>query len=132
MPDQPPDPTAAGAADLDRDPSCLFCRIVAGEVPATKVHDDELVIGIRDVAPRAPTHVLFMPRAHIRSAAELTEADGPLLGRLFATAAEFARAEGIAPNGYRLVVNVGTWGGQTVNHLHVHLLGGRSMAWPPG
>jgi histidine triad (HIT) family protein len=125
---QTADPTAVS----DRDPGCLFCRIVAGEVPATKVHDDEVVIGIRDVAPRAPTHVLFMPRAHIRSAAELTEADGPLLGRLFAVAAQFARAEGITTNGYRLIVNVGRWGGQTVDHLHVHLLGGRSMSWPPG
>jgi histidine triad (HIT) family protein len=76
--------------------------------------------------------VLFMPRTHIASATELTEADGPLLGRLFATAAAFARAEGIADQGYRLVVNVGAWGGQTVDHLHVHLLGGRSMTWPPG
>jgi histidine triad (HIT) family protein len=115
-----------------RDADCLFCKIVAGEIPSARVHEDDAVIGIRDVAPRAPTHVLFMPRAHIRSAAELTEADGPLLGRLFAAAATFARDEGIAPNGYRLVVNVGTWGGQTVDHLHVHLLGGRSMAWPPG
>jgi histidine triad (HIT) family protein len=127
-----PDPTAGVAADLNRDPGCLFCRIVAGELPATKVHDDEVVIGIRDVAPRAPTHVLFMPRTHIRSVAELTEADGPLLARLFAAAAQFARAEGIATDGYRLVVNVGTWGGQTVDHLHVHLLGGRPMSWPPG
>ncbi len=69
---------------------------------------------------------------HIRSAAELTETDGPLLGRLFAAAAAFARAEGIETNGYRLVMNIGDWGGQTVDHLHVHLLGGRSMTWPPG
>jgi histidine triad (HIT) family protein len=76
--------------------------------------------------------VLFLPREHIRSAAELTEADGPLLGRLFAAAADFARTAGIADNGYRLVVNVGAWGGQTVDHLHIHLLGGRAMTWPPG
>lgn len=126
------DPTAARSPGRDRDPACLFCRIAAGELPATKVHDDEVVIGIRDIAPRAPTHVLFMPRTHIRSVAEVTEADGPLLGRLFAAAAEFARSEGIAAHGYRLVLNVGTWGGQTVDHLHVHLLGGRSMSWPPG
>ena len=115
-----------------RDPDCLFCKIVAGEIPSTQVHADDLVIGIRDIAPRAPTHVLFMPRTHIASVNELTEADGPLLGRLFAAAAAFARAEGIADNGYRLVVNVGRWGGQTVDHLHIHLLGGRSMTWPPG
>lgn len=121
-----------GGAGRGRDPNCLFCRIVADEIPATKVHDDEAIVGIRDVAPRAPTHVLFMPREHIRSAIELTEADGALLGRLFSVAADFARSEGIADNGYRIVANVGRWGGQTVDHLHFHLLGGRSMSWPPG
>lgn len=115
-----------------RDPDCLFCRIVAGEIPSTLIHADDHTVGIRDIAPRAPTHVLFMPRGHIRSAAELTEADGDMLGRLFAAAAAFARTEGIEANGYRLVMNVGDWGGQTVDHLHVHLLGGRSMTWPPG
>lgn len=115
-----------------RDPDCLFCRIIADEIPAELVHSDDLIVAIRDIAPRAPTHVLLLPRAHIRSAAELTEADGPLLGRLFAVAAEFARSAGIADQGYRMVLNVGRWGGQTVDHLHVHLLGGRSMSWPPG
>ena len=108
---------------------CLFCRIVAGEIPSTRVHDDDLVIAIRDIAPRAPTHVLLMPRQHIASAADLTEADAPLLGRLFAVAAELARTEGIADGGYRLISNVGRWGGQTVDHLHVHLMGGRSFSW---
>jgi histidine triad (HIT) family protein len=121
-----------GVAGPIRDPDCLFCRIVAGEIPSVRVHEDELVIGIRDVAPRAPTHVLFMPRTHIRSAADLTDTDGPLLGRLHCAAAAFARREGIAENGYRIVINVGAWGGQTVHHLHLHLLGGRSMTWPPG
>jgi histidine triad (HIT) family protein len=114
------------------DPTCLFCRIVAGEIPATRVHDDEAVIGIQDIAPRAPTHVLFLPREHIASAAELTQADGPLLGRLFEAAAGFATAQGLAGDGYRMVTNVGVWGGQTVAHLHFHLLGGRLMTWPPG
>ena len=118
--------------DRAPEPSCLFCRIVAGEIPSETVFADEVIIAIRDIAPRAPTHVLFMPRAHIRSAAELTEADGELIGRLFSAAAELARQEGIATNGYRLVVNVGSWGGQTVDHLHLHLLGGRPMTWPPG
>jgi len=122
---------AAGAGRA-ADPSCLFCRIVSGEIPATRVHEDEAVIGIRDVAPRAPTHVLFLPREHIVSAAELTQADGPMLGLLFGAAAAFARAQGLTEDGYRMVTNVGDWGGQTVGHLHVHLLGGRSMAWPPG
>jgi histidine triad (HIT) family protein len=111
---------------------CLFCRIGTGEVPATLVHEDDLVIAIRDIAPRAPTHVLLIPRAHIASAADLTEADGPMLGRLFEVGATVARDEGIADQGYRLVSNVGRWAGQTVEHLHVHLLGGRPFTWPPG
>lgn len=116
----------------ERDPDCLFCRIVAGEVPSPRLHEDDQVIAIRDIAPRAPTHILLIPRRHIRSALELTEVDGPLLGRLFATAADLARAEGIADAGFRLISNVGRWGGQSVDHLHVHLMGGRSFAWPPG
>ena len=118
--------------DATRADDCLFCRIVAREIPSTWVHDDELVIAIRDITPRAPTHILLMPRRHIPSAADLTDADGPLLGRLFATAADLARSEGIAEGGYRLISNVGRWGGQTVDHLHVHLMGGRSFTWPPG
>lgn len=111
---------------------CLFCRIIAGEVPATRVHADDLVVAIRDISPRAPTHILLMPREHVASAAELTEGHGPLLGRLFAVGAELARREGIAERGYRLVTNVGRESGQSVGHLHVHLLGGRRMGWPPG
>ena len=86
----------------------------------------------RDIAPRAPTHILVIPRRHIASAADLTETDGPLLGRLFAVAAGIAREEGIADDGYRIVTNVGRWGGQTVDHLHLHLMGGRPFVWPPG
>ena len=112
--------------------ACLFCRIVAGEIAATTVHADDLVIAIRDVAPRAPTHVLLLSREHIASAADLTEAHAALLGRLFAVAADLARSEGIAERGYRLTTNVGTWGGQSVPHLHVHLMGGRAFEWPPG
>jgi histidine triad (HIT) family protein len=111
---------------------CLFCKIAAGEVPSTMVHEDDLVVAIRDIAPRAPTHVLLMPRQHVASALDLTDADGPLLGRLFSVAAEIARQEGIAERGFRLVANVGRWGGQTVDHLHLHLMGGRSFDWPPG
>ena len=116
----------------ERDPECLFCRIVAGELPSTKVHESDGLIAIRDIAPRAPTHVLLITNDHIPSAADLTADDGPLLGRLFAAAAEIAREEGIAEQGYRIVSNVGRWGGQTVDHLHFHLMGGRSMTWPPG
>jgi histidine triad (HIT) family protein len=110
---------------------CLFCRIASGEIPVAKVHEDDLVFAIRDINPRAPTHVLVIPMAHVGSAADLTEADAPMLGRLFAVAAELARADGLE-GGWRLVSNVGPDAGQSVPHLHVHLLGGRAMAWPPG
>jgi len=111
---------------------CLFCRIIAGRIPSAQVHADDLVVAIRDIAPRAPTHLLILPRRHIASAADLGEADGALLGRLFGVAADLARSEGIAEAGYRLVMNVGRAGGQTVDHLHLHLMGGRPMTWPPG
>jgi histidine triad (HIT) family protein len=111
---------------------CLFCRIVTGELPSTKVHEDDLVLGIRDIAPRSPTHILLMPKRHIASALDLTDDDAPLVGRLFAVAADLARSEGIAGAGYRLVSNVGAWGGQSVDHLHIHLMGGRAFEWPPG
>lgn len=111
---------------------CLFCRMAADELPATRLYDDDEVFAIRDIAPRAPTHILLIPRRHIRSAVELTDADGPMLGRLFAVAADLARSEGVADDGYRLISNVGRWGGQSVDHLHVHLMGGRAFKWPPG
>lgn len=114
------------------DAACLFCKIVNDEIPSTRIHEDDLVIAFRDIAPRAPTHILLIPRRHIPSAVDLVEADGPLLGRLFGVAADIARSEGIADGGYRLVSNVGRWGGQTVDHLHFHLMGGRSFDWPPG
>jgi histidine triad (HIT) family protein len=113
-------------------PDCLFCRIVRGEIPSDKVYEDDLVLAFRDIAPRSPTHILVIPRQHIASAADLTDADGPMLGGLFAAIARIARDEGIADAGYRLVSNVGRWGGQTVDHLHVHLMGGRAFEWPPG
>jgi histidine triad (HIT) family protein len=115
-----------------RDPDCIFCRIVAGEIPSTSVAEDEQVIGIRDIAPRAPTHILVLPREHIPSAADLTDADSAVVGRIFAMAADIARSEGVSEGGYRIVTNVGTWGGQTVDHLHFHLMGGRPFTWPPG
>jgi len=111
---------------------CLFCRIVADEIPSTRVFEDDQIIAIRDIAPRAPTHILLIPRRHLASALDLTEADSPLVGRLFAIAADLARSEGIADGGYRLVSNVGRWGGQSVDHLHIHLMGGRPFEWPPG
>jgi histidine triad (HIT) family protein len=90
------------------------------------------VIAILDIAPKAPTHILVLPRDHIASAADLTDSDSPLVGHIFAVAAEIARSAGIAEGGYRVVTNVGTWGGQSVDHLHFHLMGGRPFAWPPG
>jgi histidine triad (HIT) family protein len=111
---------------------CLFCRIIAGEIPSTQLHNDGLVVAIRDIAPRAPTHILLLSREHIRSADELGERHAALLGRLFAVSSALARQEGIAEAGYRLVTNVGANGGQTVDHLHFHLMGGRPFSWPPG
>ena len=111
---------------------CLFCKIAAGEIPSTMVHEDDLVVAIRDIAPRAPTHILVMPREHVASAADLTEDHGLLLGRLFAVAADLARGEGIVDRGYRLTINVGSGAGQSVPHLHLHLMGGRAFGWPPG
>lgn len=114
-----------------RDPDCLFCRIVAGEIPSDRVHTDEDVIAIRDIAPRAPTHVLVIPRRHIPDAHALTVSDGDLLAKLFTVVRQVADAAKLQ-NGYRLVTNVGPESGQTVFHLHFHLLGGRPMGWPPG
>ncbi|HKG55792.1 MAG TPA: histidine triad nucleotide-binding protein [Candidatus Limnocylindrales bacterium] len=114
------------------EPGCLFCRIVAGELPATKVHEDDLVLGIRDINPVAPTHILLLPKSHVASVADLTSADAEVLGALFAAAAALARSEDIEERGYRVVTNVGRDAGQSVDHLHFHLLGGRPMSWPPG
>jgi histidine triad (HIT) family protein len=110
---------------------CLFCRMASGEIPVAKVHDDDLVFAIRDINPQAPTHLLVIPVAHVASAAELGDPEAALLGRLFAVAADLARREGLA-GGWRLVANTGPDAGQSVPHLHLHLLGGRPMAWPPG
>jgi len=111
---------------------CLFCRIAAGTIPATIVHSDDEVVAFRDINPQAPTHVLVVPREHIVSAAELTPAQDHLWGRLLHVAHSIADDEGQTDAGYRLVTNVGRNGGQTVPHLHLHLLAGRRMTWPPG
>jgi histidine triad (HIT) family protein len=109
----------------------LFCRIVAGSIPAKRVDEDELCLAFADINPQAPTHVLVIPKEHVASTAHAEETHAPLLGHLVAKAAEIARTAGLA-KGYRLVINTGEDGGQTVGHLHVHLLGGRHMSWPPG
>ena len=110
--------------------SCLFCRIVRGEIPAKLVAETPECVAFRDINPQAPTHVLVIPREHVASLAEAT--DPALVGRLALVAAEIARSEGIAEGGYRTVINTGPDAGQTVHHIHLHLLGGRAMAWPPG
>ena len=118
----------------DRDPTyqadCLFCRIAAGEIPAKKVFEDDQVIVFDDINPRAPMHVLAIPRRHLDSADDLTETDGDLLAALFGALRKVASDAGLA--GYRIVSNVGPESGQSVFHLHFHLLGGRPMTWPPG
>jgi histidine triad (HIT) family protein len=112
-------------------PDCLFCKIVAGTIPANRVYEDELCIGFPDINPQAPTHLLIIPKQHIASQAKALPEDVPLLGHLLAAAGEIARSQQME-KGYRVVVNTGEDGGQTVSHLHLHLLGGRHMTWPPG
>ena len=111
--------------------SCLFCRLVAREVPATIVHEGARTLAFRDLNPQAPTHVLVIPKDHHANAAELAQADPAYAGEVLAAAAEVARQEGLG-GGYRLVANTGGDAGQTVDHLHIHVLGGRSLSWPPG
>lgn len=110
---------------------CLFCKIVRGNIPANRIYEDDLSIGFPDINPQAPTHLLIIPKEHIASQAKAAAEHTPLLGHLMAVAARIARTEGL-DDGYRVVVNTGEDGGQTVNHLHLHLLGGRHMNWPPG
>ncbi|MGC8633108.1 MAG: histidine triad nucleotide-binding protein [Candidatus Limnocylindrales bacterium] len=111
---------------------CPFCRIAAGEAPARVVYADDQVMAFRDIAPRAPIHVLVIPRRHLASLMDLQDEDTPLLGRLVAAIQEVARREGIAESGFRVVSNNGHDGGQTVDHLHFHVFGRRFMTWPPG
>ena len=111
--------------------SCLFCQIAAGECPATIVHRSDDVVAFRDINPQAPTHILIIPTKHIVSVAEATVEDEGLIGRLMTTAREIAQQENLS-KGYRLVINNGSQAGQSVFHLHVHLLGGRALHWPPG
>ena len=111
---------------------CLFCKILAGEVPSTEVLSTETTYAFRDISPGAPTHVLVIPREHIDNAHALRPEHGALLADVFTTAQEVARAEGIADSGYRLVFNVGDDALNSVPHLHLHVLGGRKLGWPPG
>jgi len=124
--------TRSRVVDRVTDPTCVFCRIVAGELPATVVHDEDEILAFRDIAASAPSHVLIIPKTHIASVATLTDELGPLSGRLLVLAARIAETEGIDGDGYRVVTNVGEWGGQSVDHLHLHVMGGRKFTWPPG
>jgi histidine triad (HIT) family protein len=110
---------------------CLFCKILAGKIPAKKVHEDEHVFAFEDIQPHAPTHVLIIPKKHIRGLQDASGDDAEIVGRLHLAAAEIARQRGIE-DGYRTVLNVGPRSGQSVFHMHVHLLGGRDLHWPPG
>ena len=114
------------------DPSCLFCKIAAGTIPADLVHADERLVAFRDIAPEAPVHVLVVPREHVASLEAARERDADVLGALLLVAQKIAREQGLSARGYRTVINTGADGGQTVQHLHLHLLGGRTMGWPPG
>lgn len=111
---------------------CLFCKIINGEIPSKKVYEDEVAVAIRDINPQAPVHILILPRKHIPSLNDVNEEDKEILGHLFIVAKKIAEKEGIAERGYRTVVNCNREAGQTIFHIHIHLLGGRLMGWPPG
>src|SRR5947209_17320429 len=111
---------------------CIFCKIVAGEIPAAKIYEDERAVAFSDINPQAPMHALVIPRAHVASLNDASESDEALLGHLLRVAARVAADEGHAGEGYRTVINTGARAGQTVFHVHVHVLGGRTLAWPPG
>ena len=113
-------------------PDCLFCRIIAGEIPSKKVYEDELCYAFYDIDPQAPTHFLVVPKAHIQSAAAITAENEAVVGHIFTVIARLAGELGFAGRGYRVVSNIGEQGQQTVPHLHFHVLAGRDMTWPPG
>ncbi len=115
-----------------RENNCIFCRIVAGEIPADIVHTDERAVAFRDVNPQSPMHLLVIPREHIESLNDAARSDEQLLGHLLRMAARVANDAGLAESGFRTVINTGADAGQSVFHLHVHVLGGRPLAWPPG
>ncbi|MCB1669740.1 MAG: histidine triad nucleotide-binding protein [Gammaproteobacteria bacterium] len=111
---------------------CLFCKIIAGEIPANKVFENDDLMAFHDINPAAPTHILVIPKKHIAAVKSARQEDSGLLGELVLKASEVARDQGLEADGYRLVINTGNHGGQTVHHIHLHLLGGRHMTWPPG
>ncbi len=111
---------------------CIFCRIAAGTLPSKVIHEDDQAVAFEDLNPQAPVHMLVIPRKHVVSIGEMDQADSRLLGHLMLTCAKIATEKGLAATGYRVVTNTGANAGQSVLHLHLHLLGGRPMAWPPG
>jgi histidine triad (HIT) family protein len=112
--------------------SCIFCEISAGRIPARIAFEDDLVLAFHDIAPQAPTHILIIPRRHIANVLDLKSDDAPLVGHMMRAAIDLARAQGLAERGFRLVFNSGPDAGYSVFHIHLHLLGGRAMGWPPG
>ena len=112
--------------------NCLFCKIVSGEIPSSVIYQDDQCVGFLDVNPQAPFHALFVPRKHITTINDATAADTSLLGHLMLKATEAAKAKGLGDNGFRLVLNCNRDGGQSVFHIHLHVLGGRPLGWPPG
>ena len=111
--------------------NCLFCKIIAGAIPSAKVYEDDACYAFRDIAPQAPTHILVVPKAHIESCNGITADNSAVVAHIFEVIPQIAKSEGLE-NGYRVVANCGKDGGQTVGHLHFHVLAGRSLAWPPG
>ncbi len=114
------------------DPGCLFCKILAGDIPADIVYESDDAIAFRDINPQAPTHVLVIPRKHIATINDLDESDREIVGSLYLAAKEIAAEEGMSEEGYRAVMNCNAGAGQTVFHIHLHVLGGRQLSWPPG
>lgn len=112
--------------------TCLFCKIAQGEIPATVVYQDNDIIAFRDIKPQAPAHLLVIPKRHIATIDDCNDADNLLLGNMILRAQKLAQSEGLSEKGYRLVFNINSGGGQEVYHIHLHLLGGRQMTWPPG
>lgn len=112
--------------------NCLFCSIAQGTIPATVVFEDDDIMAFRDIKPQAPTHILIIPKRHIATINDVSDQDEQLMGQMLLRAKKLAHAEGFSEEGYRLVFNVNSGGGQEVYHIHLHLLGGRQMTWPPG
>lgn len=112
--------------------NCIFCKIINGEIPCSKVYEDDKVLAFKDINPEAPVHILVVPKQHLQSVLDLSESNISITADIFSAINKIAKESGIAKDGFRVVANTGTNGGQTVAHLHYHILGGRSLQWPPG